>query len=197
MTSFLSNFLLCFQEKINSKKLCKNKSFTLMKNLCNLVSWEPNSSAQPHCCSCHQQHVPSCYPLETVSSVGWSNNFSLLHLIWKGCQWCCSGLTVETAGRWTQTSFPIMGFARFITYQFCERGIVLGCEALPCQTCSCLSNEAKSVDNPGLANWMFCNGDSWIITISRSKSVTRRCSWLLAFLSDCITTGRLELQNSD
>lgn len=112
MTSFLSNFLLCFQEKINSKKLCKNKSFTLMKNLCNLVSWELNPSAQPHCCSCHQQHVPSCYPLETVSSVGWGSNFSLFHLICKGCQWCCSGLTVETAGRWTQTSFP--------THEFCK-----------------------------------------------------------------------------
>lgn len=167
-----------------------------MKNLCNLVSWELYSSAQPHCCSCHQQHIPSCFPLETLSSVGWRNNLLTFPSHLQGCQCCCLGLTVETAGRWTETSFPT-GFARFITYQLCERCIVWGCEALPCQTCSRLSNEAKSVDNPGLANWMFCNGDSWVITISRSKSATRRCSWLLAFLSDSITTGRLELQNSD
>lgn len=166
-----------------------------MKNLCNLISWELNPLHNHTAVAV----ISTTFPLAThwrLSALqGEAIICSLFHLICKGCQCCCLGLTIETTGRWTETSFPA-GFARFITYQFCERCIVWGCEALPCQTCSLLSNEAKSVDNPGLANWMFCNGDSWIITISRSKSVPRRCSWLLAFLSDCITTGRLELQNS-
>lgn len=128
-----------------------------------------------------------CCPLVGPSSdladhIGWSINSStspshlqrlpvvLFRINWR-----------EAAGRWTEISFPTHRFCKVYRLSVFWKMHHFRMWSSPCWNCSCLSNEAKSVDNPGLPNWMFCNVDSRIITISRSKSVTRRCSWLVGF----------------
>lgn len=167
--------------KRSSKKLFENKSFNLMKNLHKLIAWETEILRRTALHLSLEVHVSSRCPLVSFSSVGRSIHSLAFPPHLQRLPVVLFRINCRDLGGGQKCNFLLTGFARFITYQFCERCIVSGCEALPCYTCSCLSNEAKSVDNPGLANWMFCNGDSWIITISRSKSVTRRCSGLVGF----------------
>lgn len=174
-TSFLGNSPPCFQEKRNLKRLLENKSFSinslhiradtlLIRSVCFFLLPAGGSQLWPGC----------------ITHASWSIQ-TFLHFICKCCQWCCLGWTAEVAGRWTEIPFSTLRFCKVYQLSVFWKMHHFRMWSSPCWNCSCLSNEAKSEDNPGLANWMFCNVDSRIITISRSKSVTRRCSWLVGF----------------
>lgn len=168
--------------KRNSKKLFENKSFTLMKNLHKLIAWETEILCITALMYLWEVCVSSHCPLVRPSSVGQSINSltSPSHLqrlpvvIFRIN--CSNG-----AGRWTEMSFPTHMFCKI--YHLSVFWKMHHFRMWSSATLDLLLSIKWSQISrqPRLANWMFCNGDSWIITISRSKSVTRRCSWLVGF----------------